>query len=115
MQATLMAVFALGLWVAMGSGMIFAAFGRLAERLPSWMAKPLASCPRCMCGMWGIAALFLFGFDLGVDLALFGPEIMVDPSGNFVPVPLISFSFARIAEVLALVVAAVGVQEILQK
>ena len=88
-QATIMAVVALGAWTAMGEGMVLSFVTRWAEKLPKWMAKPLATCPRCMCSIWGIAALFLLGYDFS-------------STWNIVQLPV-------------LILAAVGIQELLYR
>lgn len=88
-QATIMAVVALGAWTAMGEGMILSFVTRWAEKLPKWMAKPIATCPRCMCSIWGIAALFLLGYDFS--------------------------STWNVAQLSVLILAAVGIQELLHR
>ena len=88
-QATIMAVVALGAWTAMGEGMILSFVTRWAEKLPKWMAKPIATCPRCMCSIWGIAALFLLGYDFS--------------------------STWNVAQLPVLILAAVGIQELLHR
>ena len=88
-QATIMAVVALGAWTAMGEGMILSFVTRWAEKLPKWMAKPIATCPRCMCSIWGIAALFLLGYDFS-------------STWNIVQLPV-------------LILTAVGIQELLYR
>jgi len=88
-QAAIMAVVALGAWTAMGEGMILSFVTRWAELLPKWMAKPLATCPRCMCSIWGIAALFLLGYDFS--------------------------STWNVAQLPVLILAAVGIQELLYR
>ena len=88
-QATIMAVVALGAWTAMGEGMVLSFVTRWAEKLPKWMAKPLATCPRCMCSIWGIAALFLLGYDFS-------------STWNIVQLPV-------------LILTAVGIQELLHR
>ena len=88
-QATILAVVALGAWTAMGEGMVLSFVTRWAEKLPKWMAKPLATCPRCMCSVWGLAALLVLGFDFG-------------STWNIVQLPV-------------LILAAVGIQELLHR
>ena len=88
-QAAIMAVVALGAWTAMGEGMVLSFVTRWAEKLPKWMAKPIATCPRCMCSIWGIAALFLLGYDFS-------------STWNVVQLPV-------------LILAAVGIQELLYR
>ena len=88
-QATIMAVVALGAWTAMGEGMVLSFVTRWAEMLPKWMAKPIATCPRCMCSIWGIAALFLLGYDFS-------------STWNIVQLPV-------------LILTAVGIQELLHR
>jgi hypothetical protein len=56
-----MAVVPLGAWVAMGEGMVLDWWAKLVSTLPTFLQKPLATCPRCMVSAWGIpAALFTF-------------------------------------------------------
>jgi hypothetical protein len=88
-QAAIMAAVALGAWTAMGEGMVLSFVTRWAEMLPKWMAKPLATCPRCMCSAWGIAALFLLGYDFS-------------STWNIVQLPV-------------LILTAVGIQELLYR
>lgn len=88
-QATIMAVVALGAWTAMGEDMALSFVTRWAEKLPKWMAKPIATCPRCMCSIWGIAALFLLGYDFS-------------STWNIVQLPV-------------LILTAVGIQELLYR
>jgi ABC-type phosphate transport system permease subunit len=88
-QAAIMAVVALGAWTAMGEGMILSFVTRWAEKLPKWMAKPLATCPRCMCSVWGIVALLALGYDFS-------------STWNIVQLPV-------------LILAAVGIQELLYR
>lgn len=88
-QATIMAVVALGAWTAMGEGMALSFVTRWTEMLPKWMAKPLATCPRCMCSAWGMTALLVLGFDFG-------------STWNIVQLPV-------------LILAAVGIQELLHR
>ena len=88
-QAAIMAVVALGAWTAMGEGMVLSFVTRWAEKLPKWMAKPLATCPRCMCTIWGSAALFRLGYDFS-------------STWNIVQLPV-------------LILTAVGIQELLHR
>lgn len=88
-QSTIMAVVALGAWTAMGEGMVLHFVARWAEFLPKWMAKPVATCPRCMCSVWGIIALLALGYDFS--------------------------STWNIAALPVLVLAAVGAQELLHR
>jgi hypothetical protein len=101
-QAALMAVVALGAWTAMGEGMLMERFARLVERIaPAWIAKPISSCPRCMCSAWGITALLLCGFGVGV-------------SWNF-DLGILALDWSRIAQLPMLILAAVGIQEMLHR
>ena len=88
-QAAIMAVVALGAWTAMGEGMVLSFVTRWAEKLPKWMAKPIATCPRCMCSVWGLAALLALGFDFS-------------STWNIVQLPV-------------LILTAVGIQELLYR
>ncbi len=58
----IMSVAALGVWTAMGEGMILEFIRKPLEKLPSWIHKPLASCPRCMVTIYGTAAVMLLGY-----------------------------------------------------
>jgi hypothetical protein len=49
----------LGAWVAMGEGMVLHGLSKWAEKLPAFIAKPIATCPRCMCSVWGIPCVLL--------------------------------------------------------
>jgi hypothetical protein len=100
-QAAIMAVAALGAWTAMGDGMVLRSVYVWAERLPSWAAKPLATCPRCMCSAWGIAALLICGAGVGV-------------SWNF-DLGILALDWSRIAQIPVLILAAVGIQEMLHR
>ena len=100
-QAAIMAVVALGAWVAMGEGMVMRQFARFVARFPSLIANPLATCPRCMCSAWGIAALIVCGFGVGV-------------SWNF-ELHILAIDWQRVAQLPVLILAAVGIQEMLHK
>lgn len=54
------ALFPVGLKVIAGDGMILSAFGRFAEEwikvLPAILRKPLWTCEKCMCSLYGIPA-----------------------------------------------------------
>lgn len=116
-QTTLMAAVALGAWVAMGDGMILRWFAKLVEHLPPFVAKPLTSCPRCMCSVWGLATLVATGFGVGVSIN-FGPDVYTfNQAAELVAVhrPLIAIEWARVAQVLAMIFAAIGVQELLHR
>jgi hypothetical protein len=54
-----MALVPLGIWVAMGEGMVLEWLNKLAEKLPTALAKPLGTCSRCMVTGWGVPAVFL--------------------------------------------------------
>lgn len=114
-QAAFMAVVALGAWTAMGDGMVLNRIARFANRIPSWIRNPLASCPRCMCSLWGIASLLICGIDIGIDVNLFGPQVTLDALGDFVAAPPVSFHWPRLIEIPVLILAAVGIQEMLHK
>ena len=118
-QAAIMAVVALGAWVAMGEGMILAPLREWAERTnapalvmpddkshyihlwPAWIRNPLTACPRCMCSAWGIAALIICGFGVGV-------------SWNF-ELYILVIDWQRVAQLPVLILAAVGIQEMLHR
>lgn len=62
-----MALVPLGIWVAMGEGMVLHWFYLLAERLPPTLGKPFATCARCMVTGWGVpAVLLLNGGDVSI-------------------------------------------------
>jgi hypothetical protein len=125
-QAAIMAVVALGAWTAMGDGMILGWWSKFwshttttresyidvngsevvvkqvtTPRFPHWLSSPLATCPRCMCSAWGITALLVCGFGVGI-------------SWNF-ELSMLSLYWPRIAQIPVLILAAVGVQEMLHK
>lgn len=75
---TIMALAALGVWTAMGEGMVLHWFNRYVTgprtfwpptyhafftwHWPLWMQKPLATCPRCMVTIYGTSAVLALGF-----------------------------------------------------
>lgn len=61
---SIMALAALGVWTAMGEGMILEPVRKLVEggKNPLWSKKMLASCPRCMVTIYGSAAVLALGF-----------------------------------------------------
>ncbi len=98
-QAALMAVVALGAWTAMGEGMVLHWWTKLVEgHVHPFLAKPLATCSRCMCSVCGIAALAVCGLDPGFTWNA-GPAI----------------DWPRVAQLPVLILAAVGIQEMLHK
>lgn len=97
-QAAIMAVVALGAWTAMGDGMVLQWWTKFVEKYTSkFIAKPLATCPRCMCSAWGLAALLALGFDLGFTWNI-GEGMAID--------------WHRVAQLPVLILAAVGIQEL---
>lgn len=62
----IMALTAMGMWVAMGDDMILAFWGRWVNRLPKALSYPLGKCPRCMVTLFGTAGALALGwqFDL---------------------------------------------------
>ena len=108
-QATIMAVVALGAWTAMGEGMILSFVTRWAEKLPKWMAKPIATCPRCMCSVWGLTALLALGFDLGFTWNI-GVWVAAESWDAGLAV-----DWHRVAQLPVLILAAVGIQELLYR
>jgi hypothetical protein len=54
-----MALCALGAFRAMGEGMVLSAWYEWWATKPAWIAKPLATCPRCMVSAWGIPCAML--------------------------------------------------------
>jgi hypothetical protein len=93
-----MALVPLGAWVAMGEGMVLEWWSKFWAWLPDaimpkgfdpswtafwmvaylplreftnllrWLSKPFATCPRCMCSIWGIPAALLAFPDLNLWL-----------------------------------------------
>lgn len=144
-QAFLMAVVTLGAWTAMADGMVLGWFRKWIERtalvktktknvytgrtmnstdgttapvFPVWVRNPVASCPRCMCSFWGIVALLLFGFGVGIEFD-FTPSGMLtfNDAMELVPVdePWIRVDWSRLAQIPALILAACGIQEMLHR
>lgn len=140
-QACIMAAVAMGAWVAMADGMVLAPFRKIIELeikwqtlptereqleavrkkfvLPVWIRNPLASCPRCMCSVWGIAALLICGFSTGIDINFVRETGMMKftPSLDLVParLPFIAVDWARLAQMPVLVLMAVGIQDLVQR
>jgi hypothetical protein len=81
-----MALVPLGIWVAMGEGMVLEWLHNIAKKLPTTLGKPLATCARCMVTGWGVPAVFLLN------------------SGD-----------VSILAVLAYIPAAVGLQELIDR
>lgn len=113
-QVALMACVALGAWTAMAEGMVLNFVARIANRMPPWLAMPLATCPRCMCSIWGVAALIVCGYGVGIDLNLFH-RVALDHNSDLVSLPLIAVDWPRLAQVPVLIIAACGVQEMLHR
>lgn len=87
-----MALVPIGAWVAMGEGMVLEWWAQwwtgprklteveehirhmerdgspLPSRFPTWLQKPLATCPRCMVSAWGTPAALLLFPDLNLWL-----------------------------------------------
>lgn len=114
-QAALMAVVALGAWTAMGEGMALRWLAWVAALFPPWITKPLATCPRCMCSVWGIAALIVCGYGIGVDFNILGAQVTINDVGDFVPRPAVAIDWPRLAQIPALILAAIGIQELLHR
>lgn len=131
-QAAIMAAVALGAWVAMGDGMILAFVRRFIEQtippdeptdkakhvFPSWVRNPLTACPRCMCSVWGITALLLLGFGVGVQLDFTSSGMVTfNDAMELVPVdePWIRVDWSRLAQIPVLILAACGIQEMLHR
>ncbi len=54
----IVALFALGMWFTFGEGEIFHTWYKVVTKyLPVWAQKPLATCPRCMCSVFGAVAI----------------------------------------------------------
>ena len=131
-QAAIMAVVALGAWIAMGDGDILHFMRRFIEQtippdeptdkakhiFPSWVRNPLAACPRCMCSVWGIVALLLLGFGVGIQLDFTPSDMMTfNDAMELVPVdePWIRVDWSRLAQIPVLILTAVGLQEMLHR
>jgi F0F1-type ATP synthase membrane subunit c/vacuolar-type H+-ATPase subunit K len=56
-----MALVALGAFVAMGDGMILSALRRGVAKLPEVARKPLTACAYCMVSVWGTSAVLVLG------------------------------------------------------
>lgn len=63
-----MALVPLGAWVAMGEGMVLEWLHKLLVKLPPFVAKPFATCSRCMVSVWGIPAALVTFPDLNILL-----------------------------------------------
>jgi hypothetical protein len=62
-----MALVPLGIWVAMGEGMVLEWWHKLAAKMPPMLGKPLGTCTRCMVTGWGVpAVLLLNGGDVSI-------------------------------------------------
>ena len=59
----LMALVATGAHYAQQEGMALHFLARMWQRLPSWVQKPLWTCPICMVSVWGIPAALWMGAD----------------------------------------------------
>lgn len=57
----IVALAGLGVWTAMGEGMVLERVRKAAEVLPAFLQKPLATCPRCMVTIYGTSALIVLG------------------------------------------------------
>lgn len=59
----IMGIAALGVWTAMGEGMVLEPVRRFIEAgTSSFWAKPLATCARCMVTIYGTSAVLLLGY-----------------------------------------------------
>lgn len=59
----IMGLVALGVWAAMGQGMILHGYYRWASNtLPAWAFFMTAECSRCMVTIYGTAAVLLMGY-----------------------------------------------------
>ena len=54
-----MALVPIGVWVAMGEGMVLEWLHKLTLKLPIAIGKPLGTCVRCMVTGWGVPAVLL--------------------------------------------------------
>lgn len=81
-----MALAPLGIWVAMGEGMVLQWLHRIVSKLPTTLGKPLGTCARCMVTGWGVPAVLLLNSG---DVSIFA--------------------------VLAYIPAAVGLQELIDR
>lgn len=59
----IMSLAALGVWTAMGEGMVLEFVRKFLEAyFPAFLHKPLATCPRCMVTIYGTSAVLLLGY-----------------------------------------------------
>lgn len=58
-----MALAAMGMWTAMGEGMILHKWTKVIERWPKALSYPLGACPRCMVTVFGTIAALGIGWD----------------------------------------------------
>lgn len=56
----LMAYVAYGMHIAQQDGMILGWLGKLWKVFPTWLQKPLWTCPPCMCSVWGGLTLYCY-------------------------------------------------------
>ena len=54
----IMALVAQGAYAAQQDGMILHFLAKVWEFFPTWLHKPLFTCPVCMVSLWGIPAIF---------------------------------------------------------
>jgi hypothetical protein len=51
----------IGVWNALGPGMILGSLGDWMEKWPKWLSKPLGLCPPCMASVYGTTVYFTTG------------------------------------------------------
>src|SRR5690606_6599674 len=110
----------IGVWTAFGEGMIFARIGRALEtHIHPTLAKPIATCPRCMVSVWGTVALVVVGYHFGVDLNL-DPESRVYIDGDLLTgvrkvKPIIQVDWSELVKLPLVLLCATGLQEMLHR
>jgi len=116
----IMSLASIGMWTAMGEGMILEWFRKLVEGdkgfasaakngVPIWAQKMLATCPRCMVTLFGTFILAVIG-------AM--PEQVSEAFAYMAHTPIASWQFSCYANAFDLVgyiVCAVGLQEMLHR
>ncbi len=61
--AAIMSLVALGGRFALLEGHVLGWMGKIIEAIPNaYLRKPLGTCERCMCSVWGTTAVLVLGF-----------------------------------------------------
>lgn len=55
----ILALFCNGMYQTFEEGMIFHAWGRLLQKMPAFVGKPLGLCPYCMASVYGLVGHFI--------------------------------------------------------